>query len=66
MTVHELKAKLAKYPDDCKVIIDVSTDYEDYDEVKCITPCEYGIGICGKTVACGPKKALDVNAILLT
>lgn len=66
MTVRELKAKLAKYPDNYKVVIDVSTDYEDYDEVTCITPCEYGIGICGKTVTRGPKKALDVNAILLT
>lgn len=65
MTVRELKAKLAKYPDNYKVVIDVSTDYEDYDEVTRITLCNFGIGISGASVD-KVKNADDANAVLLT
>ena len=65
MTVCELKAKLAKYPDNYKVVIDVSTDYEDYDEVTHITLCNFGIGISGAS-ADQVKNADDANAVLLT
>ncbi len=66
MTVFDLKTKLAMYPDDYKVVIDVSTDYEAYDEVSGITPCEYGHGFCGATVKKVDKWNPNVNAVILT
>lgn len=65
MTVLELKTKLEKYPDDYKVIIDVSRDYEEYDEVVRIIPCEADIGICGMEVRRSKKVNNSTNAILL-
>lgn len=65
MTVLELKAKLEKYPDDYKVIIDVSRDYEEYDEVARVIPCEADIGICGMEVRRSKKANSSTNAILL-
>ena len=66
MTIFELKAKLAMYPDDYKVVIDVSRDYEEYDEVRDIILCEYGRGICGATVEIADKWNPNVNAVILT
>ena len=65
MTVLELKTKLEKYPDDYKVIIDVSRDYEEHDEVTRIIPCEADIGICGMEVRRSKKVNNSTNAILL-
>jgi hypothetical protein len=66
MTIFDLKAKLAMYPDDYKVVIDVSRDYREYDEVNDITPCEFGHGICGATVEIADKWNPNVNAVILT
>ena len=66
MTIFDLKAKLAMYPDDYKVVIDVSTDYEAYDEVSDITPCEFGHSFCGPTVKRVDKWNPNVNAVILT
>lgn len=66
MTVSELKSLLSQFPNDYKVVIDVSRDYEEYDEVKDITPCEYGHGICGATVEIADKWNPNVNAVILT
>ena len=65
MTVLELKSKLEKYPGDYKVVIDVSRDYEEYDEVARIIPCEADIGICGMEVRRSKKVNNSTNAILL-
>ena len=65
MTVLELKAKLEKYPDDYKVVIDVSRDYEEYDEVTHIIPCEADFGMCGMEVRRSKNVNSCTNAILL-
>lgn len=65
MTIQELKTKLSRYPDDYKVILDVSRDYEEYDEAKHVILCNYGFGICGTTVE-RVKKIDAANAVLLT
>jgi len=65
MTVLELKTKLEKYPDDYKVIIDVSRDYEEYGEVDKITPCEYYLGICGAHVDRSKQMTRSTNAVIL-
>lgn len=65
MTILELKAKLEKYPDDYKVVIDVSRDYEEYAEVTRISPCDYGFGTCTK-IKQNIRKDSNVNAVLLT
>jgi len=41
MTVKELKAEIEKYTEDFKVVIDVSRDYKDYDEVTATRKCAY-------------------------
>lgn len=66
MTIFDLKTKLAMYPDDYKVVIETSRDYEDYDEVSDITPCEYGHGFCGPTAKRVDKWNPNVNAVILT
>ena len=66
MTIFELKAKLAMYPDDYKVVIDVSRDYEEYSEVEDITPCEFGYSIVGPTAGRADKWNPNVNAVILT
>lgn len=63
MTVHELREKLAKYPDGCKIVLDVSRDYEEYGEAECIIPCKCGFGPCGMSVE---RNARKFNAVLLT
>lgn len=65
MTVLELKAKLEKYPDDYKVVIDVSRDYEEYDEVTRVIPCEADLGMCGMEVRRSKNVNSCTNAILL-
>jgi hypothetical protein len=66
MTVFELKAMLSRYPDDWKVVIDTSTDYEEYSEVSDITPCELSSGFCGNVVTKCSSWTPQVNSILLT
>lgn len=61
MTVGELKTKLAKFPDDFKVVIDTSTDYEDYDEVSRLIPCEFDRRMVAKLA----KMDSSANAVLL-
>lgn len=66
MTVKALRERLAKYPDDYKVVIDISTDYEEYSEVGKITPCEYYLGICGAHVDRSKQMTRSTNAVILT
>ena len=63
MTVRELREKLARYPDDCKVVLDVSRDYEEYGEAERVVPCECCFGPCGMSVE---RNARKPNAVLLT
>lgn len=47
MTVAELIEALRKFPADHKAVVDAACDYEDYDEVRGLTPgCYYG-SFCG-------------------
>lgn len=66
MTIFDLKTKLAMYPDDYKVVIDVSRDYEEYAEVQDITLCKLGHSICGPTVERADKWNPNVNAVIPT
>lgn len=66
MTIFDLKTKLAMYPDDYKVVIDVSRDYEEYAEVQDITLCKLSHSICGPTVERADKWNPNVNAVILT
>ena len=66
MTVAKLKRLLSRYPDDWKVVIDTSTDYEEYSEVSDITPCELSYGICGNSVTRVSSITPETNAIFLT
>lgn len=66
MTVFELKTLLSRYPDDWKVVIDTSTDYEEYSEVRDLTPCELSSGLCGNIVTKCSSWTPQVNSILLT
>ena len=66
MTVARLKRLLSRYPDDWKVVLDTSRDYEEYSEASDITPCELGHGICGNSVTQVSSITPETNAILLT
>lgn len=66
MTIFELKAKLSLYPDDWKVVIDTSRDYEEYSEASSITPCEMTSGFCGNVVEKADSWNPNLNAVLLT
>jgi len=66
MTVRELRTRLSKYPDDFKVVLDTSTDYEDYDEATHITPCEFSIEVVGVVVEKCSGLDANANAVLLT
>lgn len=66
MTILELKSLLSRYPDDWKVVLDTSRDYEEYSEASDITPCELGYGICGNSVTQVSYITPKTNAILLT
>lgn len=66
MTIAELKRLLSRYPDDWKVVLDTSRDYEEYSEASDITPCELGYGICGNSVTQVSSLTPETNAILLT
>lgn len=66
MTVAQLKRLLSRYPDDWKVVIDTSRDYEDYSEVSNATLCELDFGICGNIVTQVSFITPETNAILLT
>ncbi len=66
MTVSELKTLLSRFPDDWKVVIDTSTDYEDYSEVSHATLCELDFGMCGNIVTKVSSITPETNAILLT
>ena len=66
MTVSELKTLLSRFPDDWKVVLDTSTDYEEYSEASDITPCELDFGMCGNIVTQVSSITPETNAILLT
>ena len=66
MTVAQLKRLLSRYPDDWKVVLDTSRDYEEYSEASDIIPCEFGPGICGNSVTQVSSITPKTNAILLT
>ena len=66
MTVADLKRLLSRFPDDWKVVLDTSRDYEEYSEASDITPCEFGHGICGNIVTQVSSVTPETNAILLT
>lgn len=66
MTIFELKEKLSKYPDDYKVIIDVSRDYEDYSEVEHVSLCKYSFGMREVVVDRRISKDSNANAVILT
>ena len=66
MTVDELKRLLSRFPDDWKVVLDTSRDYEEYSEASDFTPCELGYGICGNSVTQVSSITSKTNAILLT
>ncbi len=66
MTVADLKRLLSRFPDDWKVVIDTSRDYEDYSEVSHATLCELDFEICGNSVKQVSAMTPKTNAILLT
>ena len=66
MTVSELESLLSRFPDDWKVVLDTSRDYEEYSEASDITPCKLGHGICGNSVTQVSSITPETNAILLT
>ena len=66
MTVRELKAILDSYPDDLKVVINNSRDYEDFGEVEDVSTGTFSNGFGGGQFEYAKKWNRDVNSIVLT
>lgn len=66
MTIRELKAILNSYPDEFKVVINNSRDYEDFGEVENVSIGTFNHGFCGGKFEYAEKWNRDVNSIILT
>lgn len=66
MTIRKLKAILNSYPEEFKVVINNSRDYEDFDEVKHVSIGTFSHGFCGGQFEYAEKWNRDVNSIILT
>ena len=66
MTIRELKAILNSYPDEFKVVINNSRDYEDYGEVEDVEIGTFSHGFGGGHFEYAEKWNRDVNSIILT
>ena len=66
MTIRELKAILNSYPDDFKVVVDNSRDYEDFGEVENVNIGTFSNGFCGGKFEYSEKWNRNVNSIILT
>lgn len=66
MTVRELKAILDSYPDDLKVIINNSRDYEDFGEVENVSIGTFNNGFCGGQFEYAKRWNRAVNSVVLT
>ena len=66
MTISELKAILNSYPDDFKVILNNSRDYEDFDEAKEVSIGIFNYGFCGGHFEYAKKSNPNVNSIILS
>ena len=66
MTIRELKAILNSYPEEFKVVINNSRDYEDFGEVEDVEMGTFSNGFCGGQFEYAEKWNSDVNSIILT
>ena len=65
MTIGELKARIAAFPDDWDVVVDNSTDYEDYTEASMIQCGTLEHGICGGSWKPAHSWNDEINAIII-
>ena len=66
MTIRELKAILNSYPEEFKVVINNSRDYEDFGEVEDVEIGTFSRGFGGGQFEYAKKWNQDVNSIILT
>ena len=66
MTIRELKAILNSYPEDFKVVINNSRDYEDFGEVEDVEMGTFNYGFGGGQFKYAEKWNSDVNSVILT
>ena len=65
MTIRQLKAILNSYPDEFKVVINNSGEYEDFCEVNHVSIGTFSHGVCGCRFEYAEKWNRNVNSIVL-